>query len=456
VVGERGDAGGGMMARLLLAVLLLLLPAWAVARDRPPNIVIILADDLGYGDIGAYGQAHLRTPHIDRLARGGVRLTDFYAAANICTPSRAGLLTGRYPIRTGLGHEVIQANDTRGLPPSELTIPELLAPVGYRSGLIGKWHLGHVAPSWPPRVHGFDQYFGLPYSHDMKPLALFDDRVAGAEFVKREPVDFAQLTREFTSEAVRFIDETAGKQPFFLMIAHTAPHLPLVPHPDHQGTSGAHAYGDVVEELDASVGTVMAALRRKGVERDTLVIVTSDNGPWFEGDTGGLHGRKGGAGFDGGYRVPFIAYWPRVIRSGRSSNAIAMGIDLLPTIAAIAGAALPQGVDIDGRDLSGVLLRGEKTPHSHLLLFNNEDIAGIRTQQWKLVLREQYRTLDIPLSSFGYTPLFDMARDPGERFAANQSAPAMVKQLRELAATERARFAPLRTRPERPFTLPKD
>ncbi|NJS14267.1 MAG: sulfatase [Sphingopyxis sp.] len=445
-----------MIARILAALALLLaIPSALNARDRPPNFVIILADDLGYGDLGAYGQHAIRTPHIDRLARQGVRLTDFYAAANICTPSRAGLLTGRYPIRTGLGHEVIQANDTRGLPPSEVTIPELLAPLGYTSALIGKWHLGHVAPSWPPRVHGFDQYFGLPYSHDMKPLAMYDDRAAGVDYIKRDTVNFAQLTREFTDGAVKFIDQIKDKR-FFLMVAHTAPHLPLAPHAEHKGHSAAHAYGDVVEEFDASVGAVMAALKRNGVDRDTLVIVTSDNGPWFEGDPGGLHGRKGGAGFDGGYRVPFIAHYPARIRGGRSSNAIAMGIDLLPTIAALAGAKLPAGIEIDGRDIGPVLTRGAPTPHDHLVLFNNEDVAGIRTQAWKLVLRNQYRTLDVPLAAFGYTPLFDMAKDPGERFAANQSAPDVVAALRKLADTEKARFAPLRTRPEKAFAPPKD
>jgi arylsulfatase A len=453
---ERGDAGGGVIVRLIAALALLLAwPGMAIARDRPPHFVIILADDLGYGDLGAYGQSAIRTPHIDRLARRGVRLTDFYAAANICTPSRAGLLTGRYPIRTGLGHEVIQANDKNGLPLSEVTIPELLAPLGYTSALIGKWHLGHVAPHWPPRVHGFDQYYGLPYSHDMKPLAMFDDRVAGVDYIKRDTVDFAQLTREFTDGAVKFIDAAKGK-PFFLMVAHTAPHLPLVPHGDHKGHSKAHAYGDVVEELDASVGAVMAALKRNGLDHNTLVIVTSDNGPWFEGDTAGLQGRKGGAGFDGGYRVPFIAHWPAQIRGGRTSNAIAMGIDLFPTIAALAGASRPTGVEIDGRDIGPVLLRGAPTPHDHLILFNNEDVAGIRTQAWKLVLRSQYRTLDIPLGAFGYTPLFDTARDPGERFAANQSAPDVVAALRKVAEAEKARFVPLRTRAEKAFAVPRE
>jgi arylsulfatase A len=445
-----------MMLRWLAALAALLaLSAPVGARDRPPNFVIILADDLGYGDIGAYGQKTIRTPHIDRLARGGVLLTDYYAAANVCTPSRAGLLTGRYPIRMGLAFQVLRPGDTHGLPPSEVTIPEVLAPRGYTSAMFGKWHLGHVAPHWPPRVHGFDQYFGLPYSHDMKPLAMFDDRVPGVDYVKRETVDFAELTQEFTAGAVKFIDGV-GTKPFFLMITHTAPHLPLVPHAGHKGHSKAHAYGDVVEEVDASVGTVMAALKRNGLDHNTLVIVTSDNGPWFEGDVGGLQGRKGAAGYDGGFRVPFIAHWPAQIRGGRTSNAIAMGIDLLPTLAALAGAKLPAGLEIDGRNIGPMLLRGAPTPHDHLVLFNNEDVSAIRTQQWKLVVRAHYRTLDIPLAEFRHAPLFDMARDPGENYAANQSAPDLVAALTKVAEAEKARFAPMRTRPEKPFAVPKE
>jgi arylsulfatase A len=440
-----------MMRNLLFLILLLCatFPAQAEQR-RPPNIVIILADDLGYGDIGAYGQKTIRTPNIDRLAREGVKLTDFYAAANICTPSRAGLLTGRYPIRTGLGHEVIQAKDSNGLPLEEVTLAETLKPKGYVTGIIGKWHLGHVAPHWPPRVQGFDQFFGLPYSHDMKPLALFTDTEAGVDYVKDDKVDFATLTAQFTARAVAFIDENKAK-PFLLYVAHTAPHLPLAPHAEHKGHSKAHAYGDVVEELDTSVGRVLAALKHNGLERDTLIIITSDNGPWFEGDTGGLHGRKGGSGFDGGYRVPFIARYPGIIPKGRTSNAIAMGIDVFPTVLSYVGIPLPGGREIDGKDISAVLSKGAASPHDHLLLFNNEDVAAIRTQRWKLVARSHYRTLDVPIAAIGYTPLFDMQKDPQERFAANQSAPDMVSALRKLLGEEQKRFAPLRTRPATPF-----
>jgi arylsulfatase A len=435
------------MRNIMFWFLVICCASAASAKEaRLPNIVIILADDLGYGDLGVYGQNRIRTPHIDGLARQGVRLTDYYAPANICTPSRAGLLTGRYPVRTTLGHEVIQASDTNGLPLSEITLAEALKTKDYTTAIIGKWHLGHTAPYWPPRVQGFDQFFGLPYSHDMKPLALFSDKVAGVDYVKDDKVDFSTLTAQFTQKAIAFIDENKAR-PFLLYMAHTAPHLPLVPAADHKGHSAAHAYGDVVEELDDSVGAILAALKRNGLERDTLVIMTSDNGPWFEGDAGGLHDRKGGGGFDGGYRVPFIARYPGVIPAGRVSSAIAMGIDVFPTVLAYVGAALPNDREIDGKDIRSVLAGGKVSPHDHLLLFQNEEIAAIRTQRWKLLVRANYRTLNLPLDSFGYTPLFDMANDAAERFAANQSEPEVVMALRAILATERKRFDPLRTHP---------
>jgi arylsulfatase A len=438
--------------RLILFFLALLATLSPTHAKRPPNIIVIMADDLGYGDLGAYGQTRMRTPQIDRMAKQGVRMSDYYAAANLCTPSRAGLLTGRYPIRTTLANEVIQAKDTNGLPLSEVTMAEALKGAGYVTGMVGKWHLGHTAPHFPPRVQGFDRYFGIPYSNDMKPLALYADEVPGAEMVKTEPIDLSQLTRQFTTHALDFIEANKAK-PFFLYIAHAAPHLPLVPHPEFKGKSAAHAYGDVVEELDASVGQILASLKRHGLDRDTLVIFTSDNGPWFEGDGGGLHDRKGGEGFDGGYRVPFIARMPGLLPAGQTRGAIAMGIDIFPTVLALAGAKLPEGVVIDGRDIMPVLARGAASPHDHLLLFNNEEIAAVRTQRWKLVSRAQYRTLDIPLDAAGYAPLFDMTNDPGERFAANQSAPEVVVQLRQILTDERKTFDALRTRPAKPFGL---
>ena len=409
------------------------------APRRAPNIVVVLADDLGYGDLGSYGGRLIRTPHLDRMAREGARLTDFYACANICTPSRAGLLTGRYPIRTGLAHEVIQPNDSRGLPAGEVTIAEALRPE-YATALIGKWHLGHVEPHWPPTKHGFDLFFGLPYSHDMKPLGLFTAG-PGVELT-REDVDPARLTQRFFDRGLAFIDEQKAR-PFFLMLALTAPHIPLDPHPDHAGRSPAAAYGDVVEEVDAGVGRLFAHLRKLGLDRDTLVVFTSDNGPWFEGSAGPLRDRKGGQGWDGGYRVPLLARRPGVIPAGLTSDAIGMNIDLLPTLLAAAGKPLPAGVELDGRDLTPVLTRGRApSPHEDLVLFNNEQVAAIRTQRWKYVARAYYRGFNVPLGSRGEL-LFDISADPSEAYNLASAHPDVVADMTARLKRAQALFEPM-------------
>ena len=405
---------------------------------RPPNVVVILADDLGYGDLGVQGSRLIKTPNLDRLARQGVRMTDFYASANICTPSRAGLQTGRYPIRTGLAYDVIRQSDTNGLPLSETTIAEALKPV-YATALIGKWHLGHVAPYWPPTRHGYDQFFGLPYSHDMTPLNLYSSG-PGVAFTK-EDVDLPRLTERFFERGLKFIGDHRAGQPFFLLLALSAPHLPLNPNRDHAGHSQAAAYGDVVEEIDAQTGRLMARLKALGLEKDTVVIVTSDNGPWFEGSTGGLRDRKGGAGWDGGYRVPFIAWGPGRIPAGRVSREIAMNIDLLPTIVALAGRPLP-GTEIDGRDLTGVLTHGAKSPHDELFLFNNEKVAAVRTDRWKFVARSYYRGGEYPLGSRSDL-LFDVRADPAESYNLASLHPDVVADMKARVARAQATFEPL-------------
>lgn len=407
------------------------------ASSRRPNIVIVLADDLGYGDFGAYGGRMIRTPRLDRMAREGIVLTNAYASANVCTPSRAGLLTGRLPIRTGLAKDVIRPSDKNGLPPEEITLAEALKPA-YAAALIGKWHLGHVAPYWPPTRQGFDLFFGLPYSHDMKPLSLYESAAPGVELTQ-EDVDFPRLTQRFFDRALSFIGAHQAV-PFFVMIAATAPHVPLDPHPDFHGHSRAADYGDVVEELDFQVGRVLDRLRALGLERDTLVIVTSDNGPWFEGSTAGLRDRKGGAGWDGGYRVPFIARQPGAIPRGKVSDALSMNIDLLPTLLAWANLPLPAGVQLDGRDISAVLKTGAKSPHEQLLLFNNELIAGIRTERWKYVVQSYYRKDNIPLDAYDYPLLFDMQADPGENYNVAARHSDVLRDMQSRLERARAEF----------------
>jgi uncharacterized sulfatase len=430
---------GGAAAAVLSAP-----QALAKTQGRKPNVIVILADDLGYGDLGAFGGKLIRTPALDRMASEGVKLTHFYAAANICTPSRAGLMTGRYPIRTGLAYEVIQAADSNGLPPGEITIARALKP-DYVTALIGKWHLGHVAPFWPPTNYGFDHFFGLPYSHDMKPIALYTAE-PGVELTK-EDVDFPRLTQRFFERGHAFIEANRDR-PFLLMLTLTAPHLPLAPNADHAGHSKAAAYGDVVEEIDANVGRLLKKLKALGLDRDTLVIVTSDNGPWFEGSVGNLRDRKGGEAWDGGYRVPLIARMPGTIASGKVSNAIGMNIDFMPTICAMTGSPLPN-TTIDGKDISSLLKTGKgASPHDELILFNNERVAAVRTQRWKYVVRSYYRHLELQLDSRGYGMLFDVEADPSEAYNLSSLHPEVVKDMASRIERARQTFEPLAKRPD--------
>lgn len=405
---------------------------------RKPNVIIILADDLGFGDIGCNGSTHIRTPNIDRLAAEGARLTDFYASANVCTSSRAGLLTGRYAIRSGLAHEVIQPADTTGLPVDAWTIPRALKP-DYATALIGKWHLGHVAPHWPPTNYGFDRFYGLAYSHDMRPLQLFE--ADGPEVTAHDGrVDLPKLTQRFFEQTMAFA-EASRDRPFFVLLALTAPHLPLRPNPDDLTGSAAGDYGEVVEEVDRNIGRLLDRLKALGLDDDTLVVFTSDNGPWFEGSSGPYRDRKGGSAWEGGFRVPFVARLPGRIPAGTVSNGLASNLDLMPTVLALAGVSPPEGAQLDGGDLLP-MLRGEGgSPHEEILLFNNNHVAGLRTDRWKLVARSYYRTLDIPLD--GLPLLFDMQADPGETYSVARLHPDVLADMRERLARARAVYEPI-------------
>lgn len=407
---------------------------------RPPNFILILADDLGYGDLGCDGGRVIRTPHLDRMAEEGVRLSDFYASANVCTPSRAGLLTGQYAIRHGLAHEVIQPSDTTGLPVEAVTIPKVLKP-GYATALIGKWHLGHVAPHWPPSVYGFDVFYGLPYSHDMKPLSLYASDGPGAA-LSEAPVDFAKLTRQFFERTEAFA-EAHRDTPFLVLLALTAPHVPLVPNPDDLTGSPAGAYGEVVEEIDRNVGRLLERLSSLGIDGDTLVAFTSDNGPWFEGSSGPFRDRKGGSAWEGGFRVPFIVRQPGRILAGRVSNALASNLDLLPTLTKLAGRSVPAGLDLDGRDLSRVLLDDAGSPHDEIVLFNNASVAAVRTARWKYVARSYYRTYDVDLARFRYPLLFDMQQDPGENYSVARLHPDIAADMKARFERAKAKYEPM-------------
>ncbi|MBL8556254.1 MAG: sulfatase-like hydrolase/transferase [Phenylobacterium sp.] len=405
---------------------------------RKPNFIVILADDLGYGDVGCNGSTHIRTPNIDRLAAEGARFTDFYASANVCTPSRAGLLTGRYAIRSGLAHEVLQPDDTKGLPLAEVTIPRALKP-DYATALFGKWHLGHVAPHFPPTNYGFDRFYGVPYSHDMRPLQVYE--ADGDTLTPHDGrVDMAKLTQQFFEQAMAFA-EASRDRPFFILLALMAPHIPLVPNPDDPTDSAGGAYGDVVEEIDLNIGRLLAKLKALGLDDDTMVAFTSDNGPWFEGSSGPFRDRKGGGAWDGAFRVPFVARLPSRIPAGTVAGGLSSNLDILPTLLSLAGLQAPAGLELDGLDVSDQLTGGEGPAHEEILLFNNNHVAGLRTERWKLVARSYYRTYDAPLDALPL--LFDMQADPGETYSVARLNPEALADMRERLARARARYEPM-------------
>lgn len=408
---------------------------------RKPNFIVIYCDDLGYGDIGPTGGRDIPTPNLDRMAREGITLTDYYAPANLCTPSRAGLLTGRYPIRAGMS-DVLLAAHTRVMPASEVTIPQALGS-DYASALIGKWHLGHSGPHWAPTNYDFDYFYGLPYSHDIAPLQVYEFDGTGQRGVW-EP-DYPLLQQNFYAKAERFIEDQRSK-PFFLTLALSSPHLPNYAAPGFENKSArAGAYGDSVMEIDSIVGRLMDKLKALGIDQDTLLIFTSDNGPWFEGSTGGLRQRKGGGGYDGGYRVPFIARWPGRVPANIRSDALTMGIDLLPTFCSLSGIPVPAGLELDGKDISDVLLHSGATPHDELILFQSEEVVAIRTQRWKYVRADLYMNGLFLMDGRGYPQLYDMTR-AGEEYSVASLHPEVVRDMQQRLSRADAHFAPLRTK----------
>lgn len=389
-----------------------------------PNIIVILADDLGYGDVGAYGGQVIKTPHIDQLTADGLRFTSAYSSAPICSPSRAGLLTGRYPARSGIVQAMQAAGDSlerklsyklglglanlasidmlgggnlvNGLPQSEITIAELLRGGGYATAVIGKWHLGDFTewPQYHPFEHGFDHFVGFNMSNDDWPVAFYRGEQKVLDDIG---LDQAHYTKLFTEEAIAFVESSTNK-PFFLYLSHKDPHQPFFPSEAFANTSDGGPYGDAVSEFDWSVGEVMKALNRLDLAANTLVIVTSDNGPWYEGSSGGLRGRKGQS-YEGGFRVPMIAWWPGTVHPG-STNVPVMNIDFFSTFAKLARQKLPTDRVIDGRDLSP-LLRAESNEQTlvnrSLYFFHDFDVEGIRQGPWKVLQGNSHYVWPAPL-----------------------------------------------------------
>ncbi|MDB6028140.1 MAG: arylsulfatase [Verrucomicrobiales bacterium] len=352
----------------------------AQTAEEKLNVIVILADDMGYGDVGCFGNAKFKTPAIDRMAAEGAKLTDFYAACPYCAPSRVSLLTGRYQFRSGLtknpAPDESKESDTRGISNSEITLGNVFQKAGYRTAMIGKWHLGHK-PEFAPTRHGFNEYLGILYSHDMRPVQLMD----GPKVVEY-PVLVANLTKKYTARALQFIEKNKAK-PFFLYFAHALPHKPLAASEDFYKKSGGGLYGDAVQEVDRSVGEVLNKLKELGLDKNTLVIFTSDNGPWFGGSTGGLRGMKGTT-WEGGIREPFIAWWPGKIHAGRVSHEPAIMMDIFTTSLAAAGLKIPFDRYIDGKNILPLLTSDASTPHDALFSMQGDDLATVRSGKWKL------------------------------------------------------------------------
>jgi arylsulfatase A-like enzyme len=450
----------------------------AQSTGRPPNFIVIFADDLGYGDLGCYG-GRTPTPHLDRMAADGARFTDFYVPMPFCAPSRSSLLTGRYPFRTTVtGNPAPDAglNDI-GLPASEITIAEALKPLGYATACIGKWHLGHVA-RFLPRTQGFDEYRGILYSNDMRPV-----QVVHNETVAQYPVIQANLTRDDTQHAVDFI-ERSRRRPFFLYLPHAMPHKPIAASEEfYTPETPDDLYADVLRELDWSVGRILQAVKERGLDDNTLVLFSSDNGPWFGGSTAGLRGMKGST-FDGGIRVPFIARWPGRIPAGVVQTNIAASVDVFPTLCKAAGAKLPGDRIIDGRDILPMMQSASAaSPHEAVFAMQGASLAVVRSGKWKLhVLRpnhgqgekpmspeqaaqwvdprgpdgvtivappEQMRPHMFPGLRSGDAPrpmmLFDMEADPAEQRDVAEANPDVVSRLKKLFDDTNAHVP--RTRP---------
>lgn len=403
------------------------------SASRPPNFVVIYCDDLGYGDLGCYGSTTIKTPRLDAMAAEGVRFTDFYTTVPVCSPSRAGLMTGRYPIRMGF-NRVLFPKSSDGIDASEKTIAESLKELGYATGCVGKWHLGHL-PQYLPTRHGFDYYYGIPYSNDMVPTPLMRN-----EETIEEPANQDLLTQRYAEEAVKFIERSKDK-PFFLYLPHSMPHVPIHCSKKFRGTSQGGLYGDVIEEIDWSVGQVLDALKRMGLDKDTLVVFSSDNGPWLvKGKDGGSAGplRNGkGTTFEGGVREPGIFWWPGRLQAGRVEHTPAINLDLLPTFVSLAGGVPKTAQPLDGKDISGLLLGNGKRDGEEFFFCMGGKLESIRSGKWKYKRPFQGKVYGEDATHGAL--LFDLEFDMGEKDNLADKHPDIVRSLEEkIKAFERS------------------
>nr|WP_321357151.1 sulfatase [uncultured Draconibacterium sp.] len=453
---------------VLLVVLMATAFACTIATTQEetrqkPNIVIIFADDMGYGDVGVFGHPTIKTPQLDRLATEGQKWTNFYVAAPVCTPSRAGLMTGRLPIRTGMTSDkrgVLFPDSKGGLPENEITIASALKQADYSTAIIGKWHLGHLQP-FDPNSHGFDYYFGIPYSNDMDynfpegvdyfeacnnpKEGYFNVPLKRNRETIEQPAKQGTITRRYTEEAVKYIGEHKDG-PFFLYLAHSMPHVPLFPSDEFRGTSERGTYGDVIEEIDWSVGKVIDALKENGLDDNTLVIFTSDNGPWLlfnenGGSAGLLRGGKGGT-YEGGMREPTVFWGPGMVDPGVVSE-LGTTMDLLPTFCKMAGVELPDDRIYDGYDITSVITEKAKSPREEVFYYAGTQLYAVRKGVYKAHFVTRPATYGVAPTVLEVPELYNLSVDPSEKYDIAEQHLDVVEELRELAEAHKATVVPV-------------
>ena len=397
------------------------------SNDSRPNIIFIYADDLGYSDLACYGSKVNRTPNLDQLAEDGIRFTDFYSASPLSSPSRAALLTGRYSVRMGI-NTVFFPESYTGIPETEITLPEVLQKLGYYTGIVGKWHLGHHR-QFLPLQHGFNEYFGIPYSNDMTSVVY----MRGNE-VEKFRVNQDSITFTYTQEACRFLERNKNR-PFFLYLPHTMPHVPLAASANFKGKSANGLYGDVIEELDWSTGEVLKKLKELGLDNNTIVVFSSDNGPWLtEGPMGGsalplFQGKN--TTWEGGQRVPTIIRWKNRIAKGQVNNEVASMIDWFPTFLRLTGGKIPTDRMIDGKDISPVLFGAGKRENHDFAFIHYGNLEGFRSEEWKIKFPEPLRkgnfwVADVPAHD---TILFNLKTDIAETTDVKEQYPEVYRKI---------------------------
>lgn len=423
-----------------------------VVNDRTPDVVVILFDDLGYGDVGFTGNSSIRTPHMDELARNGVLMTNYFAPAPVCSPSRAAMLTGRMAPRNGLtvvpfpsGTPLDRANrffdNPVRLPREEIIIADVLQASGFHTAMVGKWHMGDHDKSIPTEF-GFDTFFGTYHSNDMNPFHLVEGAAGqGEKIAYAAPVDQTNLNGLYAEKAEQFIAAAPADKPMFLYFAHNFPHVPLYTAPHEHGRSDAGLYGDVVQGLDDTVGRIVEALKKRGKFDNTLIVITSDNGPWWEGRGVG-RGRKGET-FEGGIHVPFVAHWPAQLKP-LVSDALVMGSDLLPTLLDEFDIAPPTDRKLDGLSIAQTL-RGGKSPHEALYYYGGATLMAVRQGRYKYRDRKPIvyavDPVRIPIWS-GHGPwLFDMQTDPDESYDVSLHRPDVAARLKAILDARNAEMA---------------